>query len=195
MRSTFRAAVLTTAGLLTAAPAGAQGADGSIWQYGTTLTLNPGVASANSEAGATLGGAIGWEVTPRFGVEGLGTWLNRPESSEAFSAAIRARYALMPRPSAPFVEGGFGMYLTTIDPVSGSIPEFYRNRMDDPTRRQTFTDPAFFVGGGWTFFVSRHISLQPAVEATIVTRDGHGFTLTGAGVRLGYHFENHPVAP
>ena len=77
MRSTFRAAVLTTAGLLTAAPAGAQGADGSIWQYGTTLTLNPGVASANSEAGATLGGAIGWEVTPRFGVEGLGTWLNQ----------------------------------------------------------------------------------------------------------------------
>ncbi len=195
MRAGFCTVALGAAVLLAAAPVGAQPADGSAWQYGTTVTLNPGVASGNSEAGATLGGAIGWEVTPRVGVEGLGTWLNRPESSEAFSAAIRARYALMRRPSAPFFEGGFGMYITTIDPASGSIPAFYKNRMDDPARRQTFTDPAFFVGGGWTFLVSRHISLQPAIEATIVTRDGHGFTLTGAGVRFGYHFEDHPVTP
>jgi hypothetical protein len=85
------------------------------------------------------------------------------------------------------------MYITTIDPASGSVPEFYRTRLDDPARRETFTDPAFFTGGGWTFFVSRHISLQPAVEWMIVTRGGHGYALTSGTVRLAYHFEDHPV--
>lgn len=195
MTAGFRTAALAAAALLAAAPAGAQGAGGIAWQYGTTLTLNPGVASGNSEAGATLGGAIGWEVTPRLAVEGIGTWLNRPESSETFSAAIRSRYALVPRRSAPFLEGGFGMYVTTIDPTTASVPGFYRNRIDETARRQTFTDPAFFAGGGWTAFVSRHISLQPAVEWTIVTRGGHGYVLTGAAVRLSYHFEDHLVTP
>jgi outer membrane protein with beta-barrel domain len=195
MRAGFCVAALAVTGLLAAAPAAAQGAGGSLWGYGTTLTLNPGVASGHSEAGATLGGAIGWEVTPRFAVEGVGTWLNRPESLDAFSAAIRSRYALLPGRSTPFLEGGFGMYMTTIDAASGSVPEFYRNRLDDPARRQTFTDPAFFLGGGWNVSVSRHISLQPALEWTIVTRGAHGYALTGAAVRLAYHFEDHPVTP
>jgi hypothetical protein len=43
--------------------------------------------------------------------------------------------------------------------------------------------------------VSRHISLQPAVDATIVTRDAHGYVLTGVVMRAGYHFEDHPVTP
>jgi hypothetical protein len=195
MRAAFCAAVLATAGLLAAGPASAQSDDGRAWQFGTTLTLTPGVAWGNSDAGGTLGGAIGWEVTPRFAVEGLGTWLNRAAASEAFSAAIRARYALIPRRSAPFLEGGFGLYRTTIDPTSGSVPDFYMNRIDDLTRRQTFTDPAFVAGGGWSFFVSRHIAIQPALEGTFVTRDGHGYVLTSAVVRFGYHFEDHPVTP
>ena len=75
------------------------------------------------------------------------------------------------------------------------VPDFYQHRMGDPTRRQTFTDPAFFTGGGWTFFVSRHIAIQPALEGTFVTRDGRAYPLTSAVVRLGYHFEDHPVTP
>jgi Outer membrane protein beta-barrel domain len=195
MRARFQIAAAVAAGLLVAAPVHAQGADPAGWRYGTTLTLNPGVASGNSEAGGTLGGALGWELTPRLAVEGLGTWLDRPESPETFSAAIRSRYALVPRRSAPFIEGGFGMFITTIDPARATVPEFYRNRMADETRRRKFTDPAFFTGAGWTVVVSRHISLQPALEWTIVTDSGHGYTLTTATLRIAYHFEDHPVTP
>jgi hypothetical protein len=195
MKPRLCTAVALALGLVAPSSINAQNDDGRAWRFGTALTLNPGVTWANSDAGASLGGGIGWEVTPRLSIEGLGTWLNRAESSEAFSAAIRTRYALVPRRNAPFVEGGFGMYRTTIDPTSGSVPDFYQHRMGDPTRRQTFTDPAFFTGGGWTFFVSRHIAIQPALEGTLVTRDGRAYPLTSAVVRLGYHFEDHPVTP
>jgi len=195
MRPGLCIAVAIATGVIAAVPVNGQTDVAGAWQFGTTLTLTPGVAWGNSDTGGTLGGAIGWEVTPRFAVEGLGTWLNRAEASEAFSAAVRARYALIPRQNAPFLEGGYGLYRTTIDPASGSVPEFYKSRMDKPMRPQTFTDPAFFVGGGWSLFVSRHIAIQPALEGTFVTRDGRGYALTSAVVRLGYHFEDHPVTP
>jgi hypothetical protein len=152
---------------------------------------------AASDTGPVVGGALGWEVTPRLALEGVASWLDRAEAPESFSAALRVRTGLMRQRSAPFLEGGFGLYRAGIDPGRASIPDFYRRRMvfGDAAHRQTFTDPAFLVGGGWTLFVSRHFSLQPAVEATIVTRDAHGYVLTAGVVRLGYHFEDHPVTP
>lgn len=41
--------------------------------------------------------------------------------------------------------------------------------------------------------MSRHIALQPAVEAIIVTADSQSYTLTAFTVRVAYHFEDHPV--
>jgi hypothetical protein len=58
-----------------------------------------------------------------------------------------------------------------------------------------FTDPMFQVGGGINVFMSRKVALQPAVEAMIVTRDGHALTMAAVSLRVAYHFEDHPVTP
>jgi hypothetical protein len=42
---------------------------------------------------------------------------------------------------------------------------------------------------------TRHFSLRPAVEFTVVLRNGDSYTSTAGVLRLAYHFENHPVTP
>jgi hypothetical protein len=58
-----------------------------------------------------------------------------------------------------------------------------------------FMDPSVVIGGGANLFVSRHYAIRPAVDATIVMRDGHTQTVTSAVVHVTYHFEDHPVTP
>jgi hypothetical protein len=194
--SSLRFVLLAAAGLMTfAGPARAQIAPDS-WRTGTAVTLFGGVATATSDAGAIGGGAVGWEVTPRFTLEGAVSWLDRADASEGFGAALKVRTSVGHRRTSPFIEGGFGLYRASIDPVGRHVPEFYQRRIADygaGMNRRVFTDPAFNVGGGWTWFLSRHVALQPAIDATIVTRDAHSVVITAATVRLGYHFEDHPV--
>ena len=61
--------------------------------------------------------------------------------------------------------------------------------------RITFTDPSLVGGGGFDMFVSRHWTIRPEILGTVVLRDSRTFVVTTGAVRLGYHFEDHPVTP
>lgn len=165
------------------------------WGHGTTVSASVGVAADGSATGAAAGGAVAWELTPRVLVEGSGVWLDRREGSHAFNAALKVRAGLTRGGVSPFVEGGVGLYRVT-SRTSAPMPGFYQRRLASQgagLTRQVFTDPVFQVGAGVNVFASRHLSLQPAVEALVVTRDAHAYTLTVFSLRLAYHFEDHPV--
>ncbi len=86
------------------------------WSHGTTLNVFAGAASASSETGPLLGGAVGWEVIRWFALEGSGARLDRPNGADAFAAELKAIVGL---PGAhaivPFVEGGVGLYRASFD--------------------------------------------------------------------------------
>ena len=90
-----------------------------------------GAASPFSGSNSALGLSLGWEMTPRFGLEGRGTWLSTPAGVTAFAAAFGARMAFVSaRPILPFVSAGIGFYRTTFEaPSSFAMPHFYRQRM------------------------------------------------------------------
>lgn len=201
-RAFARAFWLALAAVLVAAPLRAQPTTPTfhIWTHGTTLAVTGGAAVASSDAGAMAALTMGWEITPRMGIEGTGAWLDRHDGAEAFSAAIAFQTSLMrPRPAAPFVEGGFGLYRASFDRTRSSIPSFYADRITAAgaagALMNTFTDPAFFVGAGYNAFISRHIAIRPQVEATIVARNSQTYIVTSVAIRAAYHFEDHPITP
>lgn len=168
-----------------------------IW---TTLAVTGGAATASSDTGAMTALTMGWEITPRMGIEGTGAWLDRHDGAEAFSGALAFQTSLMrPRPLAPFVEGGFGLHRASFDRTRSTIPAFYADRIAavsvTGSTTSTFTDPAFFIGAGVNAFVSRHIAFRPQVEATIVTRHSQTYVVTSVAIRAAYHFEDHPITP
>lgn len=196
MTAVLRASIVGALLTLASSPGSAQTGTED-WEHGTTVSAVSGVAFDSSATGILAGGALGWEVTPRVMVEGNLTWFDRGDGANAFNAALKARFGLRRQGTSPFVEGGFGLYRMTCD-TSADVPDFYRRRMVSDTAiiaEQTFTDPVFHLGGGINIFVSRHFSLQPAVEALIVTDDGRAYTLGAASFRIVYHFEDHPVTP
>jgi hypothetical protein len=102
------------------------------------------------------------------------------------------------RPFVPFLAAGIGLYHATFNRLDAGMPTFYRRRMmsmPTPSTTATFTDPSLTGGGGITMFLSRHWSLRPEVMATVVMRDSRSFVVTTGAVRLGYHFEDHPITP
>jgi hypothetical protein len=124
-------------------------------------------------------------------------WFDRGSTADAFSAALTAHVNLLtPRSVVPFVAGGVGLYRASFDAVDDSMPDFYRRRLDsDSGTTRTFTDPSFVVGGGVNVFTSRHWSIRPSVDATIVFRDSESYVVTVAAVGVAYHFEDHPITP
>jgi hypothetical protein len=173
---------------------------GNEWSHGTTLNVFGGAAVTTRDRAAAGGGAMGWEIKPWFALEGSGGWLDWGHDAHAFTATMTARAALLTRrPAVPFLAGGVGVYHASFDRFTSSIPQFYRRRMgampDQPRHMMTFTDPSLVAGGGMEVFVSRHWTIRPEVMAHIVLRDARGFIATTGVVRLGYHFEDHPVTP
>jgi len=67
--------------------------------------------------------------------------------------------------------------------------------MSNFSSTMTFNDPSLVGGGGVEMFVSRHWAVRPEILATVVLRDSRNFVVTTGAVRLGYHFEDHPVTP
>jgi hypothetical protein len=65
--------------------------------------------------------------------------------------------------------------------------------MSDMGSTVTFTDPSVVGGAGVNLFASRHWMIRPEIIATAVLRNSRSFVVTTAAVRLGYHFEGHPV--
>ncbi len=148
------------------------------WSHGTMLTVLAGAARDGSHMNALAGTGIGWEVVPWFGLEGNGTWFDRGARGEAFAADIRALVGL-PRAGAvvPFVSGGVGLYRTTFQ------------------RARAVTDPSIVAGAGVNLFVTSHAALRPEVATTFVIGDIRTHAVTAFGLRMTYHFEDHPITP
>jgi len=169
-----------------------------MWGHGTTLNLVGGAAAVSGDRAAIAGGAFGWEIRPWFAIEGGGTWLDWGQAAHAFAPSVAAQVGLLTRPFVPFVTGGVGLYHASFNRLDSTMPGFYRRRMmgmSDMGSTATFTDPSVVGGGGVNVFVSRHWTIRPEILATAVLRDSHRFIVTTGAVRLGYHFEDHPVTP
>lgn len=172
---------------------------GNMWSHGSTLNVFGGAAAASADQAPVAGGAFGWELTPRFALEGGGTWLDWGQGAHAFTAAITAQAALAtPRPFVPFLAGGVGLYHAAFNRSDPGMPGFFRRRMigtPDLGRIVSFTDPSVAGGGGINVYVSRHWAIRPEVMATVVLRNSRSFVVTAGTVHLAYHFEDHPVTP
>jgi hypothetical protein len=192
---TCRSGVL--AGLLAFAPvvALAQTVAGADWQHGTTIVGFVGAASPASHTGPAAGATLGWEVTPRFAIEGRGVWLDAGPDSHAFAATLGARIPLLPvRRVMPYVTGGVGMYRASFERPDLSMPHFYGRRLApaDATRSRAFQDFAVAFGGGADFFLSPHVAVRPDLTVLLVTTRSDTAAVPVYGVQLAYHFESHP---
>ena len=167
------------------------------WSHGTTLNGIVGVPIESDQAGAAVGGAVGWEMTPRFAIEGTGSWLDFRHGASAFTGAISLRTRLFGRRKVdPFLQAGIGMYRASYGPAS-TLPSFYERRTSN---RQlagdlTFTDPTVVVGGGTNIFLNRRFAVRPDVTTTIVLGGGRRRVVTTVAVHAVFHFEDHPVTP
>jgi hypothetical protein len=163
-------------------------------QRATTLNVFAGAATDSSQTGLTAGMAMGWDATPRFALEGNGSWLDRGDGANAFAAAAKLQVRVRSvRPVVPFVEAGFGLYRAWFDPDSTSIPEFYQQRITATDR--TVTDPAVVFGGGVNLFASRRISIRPEIETMLVRGGGQNYFVSTFAARFVYHFEDRPITP
>jgi hypothetical protein len=143
-----------------------------------------------------FGGAVGWEVTPRFAVDGVGTWSELPDGADAFAGTMRLRVRIAGHRSVdPFVHGGVGLYRAMFESSDGEMPEFYRRRLDPSgLAGATFTDPTLVTGGGVSIFLRRWFAVRPEAEVTFVIRDGT-HVVTSFLLHAVFHFEEHPVTP
>jgi len=196
MRSTFCLLPTVLASILCSAAASAQSVQPD-WSHGTTLSGFVGGSADGTQAGPAFGGAVGWEVTPRFGVDGVGTWTEFGSGADAFAGAIRLRVRLAGHRSVdPFVQGGVGMYRAMFENTDNEMPEFYRRRLESVPglTAATFTDPSLVTGGGVSIFLKRWFAVRPEAEVTFVIRDG-AHVVTSLAVHAVFHFEEHPVTP
>lgn len=168
------------------------------WRHGTTLAGFVGAASPFAGVDPALGLSLGWEVTPRLGLEGRGTWFPAPEGMSAFSAAFGARMAFeSSRPILPFATAGIGFYRATFDGTANvPMPRFYRGRMAEFGRlSHTFDDFLVTIGAGTELFLSRHVALRPELTVLLVTTSSDVRAVPLFGVQMAYHFESHRITP
>jgi Outer membrane protein beta-barrel domain len=195
-----RVVVIAAAVLVAASQASAQATRDTDedWQHGTTLAGFVGAASPISGVDPAFGLSLGWEVTPRLGLEGRGTWFATPDGVTAFAAAFGARMAFeSARPILPFVSAGVGFYRATFEaPSSMAMPRFYGRRMGGNGRlSQTFDDFLVTIGTGTEVFVSRHVALRPELTVLLVKARSDVRAIPLFGMHMAYHFESHPITP
>lgn len=199
MRAMIRFAVVAGACLAWPATADAQSpVPAGEWNRCTSLNAFVGASGDTTQVGTTLGGAIGWDVTPSIGIEGGGAWTAFGQDTTGFSGTLKVRARVAGTRSVdPFFLAGVGMYHTAFGEKDTAIPDFYRRRMagGDHAFTRTFTDPSLIAGGGVSLFLSRRVAIRPDVEAAILFADGSSHVVTTVAVRFVYHFEHHPVTP
>jgi hypothetical protein len=182
--------------LLSSVPLSAQSGQPD-WSRGTTLSGFAGVSGDATRSGPGFGGAVGWEVTPRFAVDGVGAWSEFGNGADAFAGTMRLRVRIAGHRSVdPFVHGGVGLYRAMFEKTGDEMPEFYRRRLDSTSGMSgaTFTDPTLVTGGGVSIFLKRWFALRPEAEVTFVLRDGT-HVVTSLFVHAVFLFEEHPVTP
>lgn len=198
MPSQLRYSVLFALVLLAGTATASAQTDPGAWRRGTTLNIFGGLAATSKDRAPLLGGALGWEISPRIGVEASGAWVEWGHKAHGFDAAIRALVPLRSsRSVAPFLAAGIGLHRASFQTEDRRIPEFYRRRIDEQPGAfgltTTFTDPSLVFGGGVNVFLSRQIAVRPEVDATIVMRDSRTRVMPTARIHLAYHFEDHPI--
>jgi len=181
------------------APEPASVPPGNVWSHGTTLNVFSGGALGGDDRASIRGAAFGWEIRPWFALEGTATWIEWDRNASSFTPAITAQLGL-PTPGrvVPFVAGGVGLYHVAFERIDVEMPAFYRRRMTPMNAvgsGVTLTDPSVVGGGGVNVFLTRKWTIRPEVLTTMAMRDSRSFVVTTAAVRLGYHFEGHPVTP
>lgn len=187
---------MVCASLMCSAAASAQSVQPD-WSHGTTLSVFGGGSADGTRVGPTAGGALGWEVTPRFAVDGMGAWTEFGGGADAFSGSLRLRVRVAGHRSVdPFVQAGVGMYRAMFENSDNEMPEFYRRRLESVPglTGATFTDPSLVTGGGVSIFLNRWFALRPEAEVTFVIRNGT-HVVTNFLVHAVFHFEEHPVTP
>ena len=148
----------------------------------------------SSDTDAAAGLSIGWEVTPRFAVEGRGIWLRAGVGQEAFAATLSGRAAWRPgEVFVPFAAAGVGLHYARFDSEATVIPDFYRERMSALGLPHAFTDFALSFGGGADVFLTPHLSLRPEVMVLLAMTTSDARATTIYGVQLAYHFEDHII--
>lgn len=169
------------------------------FRHATTLAVFGGAAVDSADGGPVAGGTLGWQVSPSFAVEGVGRWNHRGSDTDAFTAALLLQTDLISSgDTRVFFSGGLGVHHVSFGPAAHtSMPDVYRRRVAahdrGPVSQMSFTDPAVVVGGGIKFALSRHVSLRPAIDATIVSVGSRYHYVTTFAVSLAYRFEHHPV--
>ena len=133
-------------------------------------------------------------------IDGDAAWTTFGDGMSSFSASLKARLSFLGvRPVDPFVQAGVGYYRTAFSVDARHVPPFYEHRMMADLHPagvpRAFNDPSLVAGAGVSIFVSRHFAIRPAVDATIVLHDRHGYVVTTVGLHGVFHFEDHPVTP
>jgi hypothetical protein len=121
----------------------------------------------------TYGGSIGWELTPRFEIQGLGAWFPR-RGSDDFAADLKLLMNLT-RPAAlvPYVAGGAGLYQGVLE------------------RARAETNPTGVAGAGVHLYVRSHFSLRPEATVRFVMDRSTVYRVTTITLAVTYHFEEH----
>jgi hypothetical protein len=179
-------------------PAAAQTSSASPWQQCWILSASAGIASTPQESSPLLGAAVSWHVTPRLGVEAGTAWVNPSHREDAVAAAIVAQIMVTrPRRVTPFVRGGVGAYVMTVDPAGANAPEFYRRRLATGSRftTRTFTDPSVVLGVGLDLRSGERFHVRPVFDVITVLRDRQSMTVMSGSVQVSYHIEMGRVTP
>jgi len=167
------------------------------WAHGTELGVTVGTAQSSSETNRMVAARVGWDASRWVGIDGQGRWFDRGDRESDFAFDIAGVFNLVARRNAtPFVGVGVGFYRASFDGGDlGTIPDFYRQRMDGGSVTNVFTDPAFTVTGGVDLLVRRRWLIRPEVSMLFVRANGTGNNVLTAGVSFGYRFEDHSVSP
>jgi hypothetical protein len=169
------------------------------WTRGTTLIGSAGVGGDSWRTDAAFGGAVGWELTRTFAIEGSGVWMEQGTGVNGFGGALTLRARLFGgERAAPFVRGGIGLRRMTFKSADDDVPSFYRSRLLTSAagvRTGTFTDPTIVGAGGMTIALNRSLAIRPDVEAAVALNGGRTHVFTTVTMQLVYHFEHHPVTP
>lgn len=155
-----------------AATASAQSAATNTWTEGTTLEAFAGTSTTPSTM-ETYGGAIGWELTHRFEIQGVGAWFPRRGADE-FAADLKLLVNLT-RPSAlvPYVAAGAGLYQGLLE------------------RARAETNPTGVAGAGVHLYVRSHFSLRPEATVRFVIDRSKTHRVATFTLAVTYHFEEH----
>jgi len=155
--------------------------------HSTITGVLGGVSFQDSQAHPTLGGMIGWTLTPKWTAEASAAWSDRSNDSTAFRASMSLRRNLWAqRRLSPYFKGGGGLYIETADQTSqGTLG----------TSNYKFNDPAAVVGAGVSWLLNRRFSIRPEVETFVVWKDSKTTAITSVLALFEWHFERSNVTP